>query len=98
MHNLYNENKTSCNPSDPMCATINNTNKSDSPCTKNKTLADACYCPSDYYGQFCEKFNEISCNYEKKNVNCPEINQNFYVSAYGGDPPCYEANEETKFE
>lgn len=76
----------------------NYTNKEALPCSQNSTISEVCYCPADYSGVFCEIFNMIECTYDKKNFDCPEIENSFYVSSYGGDPPCYKTGENTELE
>ena len=71
----------------------NYTDKNALPCSQNSTISDVCYCPLDYYGIFCESFNLIECRYEKINIDCPKIENQYYVSSYGGDPPCYQTGE-----
>ena len=67
-----------------------NYSSSDPPCYIFKTNETLCYCPKDFYGNNCEYENSIDCtmNYQKPN-NCPNFNNDFYVSDYGGDAPCH---------
>lgn len=76
----------------------NYTDKNALPCIQNSSIYEVCYCPLDYYGKFCENFNSIACKYEKKNIDCPKIENEFYVSSYGGDPPCYQIGEKIEIE
>jgi len=84
-------------------STINNSTNSNSMNTTNSTLPcfinysneTECYCPKDYSGPRCMIPNLITCSMSYMQPDqCPQFNDDFYVSDYDGDPPCIFVNKD----
>ena len=69
-------------------------------CSVEVTQKTLCYCPYDFYGAYCEKFNPINCVLEPishPQKNCQSSNAQTYVSSYGqNDQPCYSLKRNTQ--
>lgn len=71
-------------------------------CTTARFSKKLCYCPFDYYGEFCEYFNSPVCKIETishPQGHCIEKDSRAYVYSYGqNDTPCYfvKRNSELK--
>ncbi len=71
-------------------------------CSIDKTQRDFCYCPFDFYGAYCEKFNSIQCDIKSVShpaKDCRSPNPQTYVTSYGqNDKPCYHLPRNTPFD
>lgn len=60
-------------------------------CQSRTDKTPACYCPRDYYGQYCETWNDLICKITDDNAfkNCTAYDSKYYMSSIdNGFPPC----------
>jgi hypothetical protein len=71
-------------------------------CYVDQTQREFCYCPFDFYGAYCERFNPIECVLESVShpqKDCESSNPQNYVNSYGQtDQPCYHIPRDSSFE
>ena len=58
----------------------------------------SCYCPRDYFGNRCEFWNKVQCDFSQAELKCPKFDSEYFVSKYGGVRPCKFVGKNENFD